>query len=370
MSRASREEEIFETPSTEISDVSEQKLASYKESVIDRPATASREGISEAKLNPDAAFGVFNGKVFGVPAQETYSLADAIERRAESPLQRYARLKGELDELKFDLDNMVESETNKNGTNTVWSTLQNEANKLSLAAGELEHHQAFSLVRTNMLNVDNSLSGLNASLNDLSISNASAAHANSVAVREVDSNRIISLERKVYQLETLLGSTSNLHDISSAGKTGPFPLAEVVSRLEERVALLDVSELEELRKKCESVRHELETTIKSRSTMAAESKVLDATKQLSGLLALVDRVDGVVNDLPALVLRLKTLEQVHQAAATFTARLGQMEGDVRGLTGELSSNKEVLAALKQNVLENVATMQQNIAAVNAKLAVK
>lgn len=368
MSRASREEEIFETPSVADSSAGEQKLASYRESVIERPPTASREGISEARLNPDAAFGVFNGKVFGVPKQEVYSLADAIERRAEAPLQRYARLKGELDELKFDLDSMVESEANKSSTNSVWSVLQQEASKLSLAAGELENHQAFNLVRSNVSNSDSSLTGLVSSMNELNVTGAASAKATArSAGQDVESNRIISLERKVHHLETLLGSAANNNDVASSSRS-PFPLADAVTRLEERVALLDTAELEALRAKCEAVRSEIESTIKSKSTLAAESKIAEATKQLSSLLGLVDRVDGVVQDLPALVLRLKTLEQVHLSAATFSARLGQMEGEVRGLTGELSSNKEVLAALKQSVLENVATMQQNIAAVNNKLA--
>jgi hypothetical protein len=36
-----------------------------------------------------------------------YSLADTIERRVESPLQRFVRLRQELSELKSDLDVMV-----------------------------------------------------------------------------------------------------------------------------------------------------------------------------------------------------------------------------------------------------------------------
>jgi len=264
---------------------------------------------------------------------------------------------------------MVESEANKSSANSVWSVLQQEASKLSVSAGELEKHQAFNLVRSNVSNSDSSLSGLVTSMTELNVATAASTTTTTRASQDTDSNRLISLERKVHHLETLLGSAANNNDVTSSGKsTSPFPLADAVSRLEERVALLDITELEALRVKCEAVRSEIETTIKSKSTLAAESKIAEATKQLSSLLSLVDRVDGVVQDLPALVLRLKTLEQVHLSASTFSARLGQMEGEVRGLTGELTSNKEVLAALKQSVLENVATMQQNIAAVNSKLA--
>jgi hypothetical protein len=129
-----------------------------------------------------------------------------------------------------------------------------------------------------------------------------------------------------------------------------------------------VGELESLRVKCEAARAELEGTLKSKSTASAEAKVTEAARQLSGLLALAQKVDAVVGDLPALVLRLKTLEHVHSAAASFTVRLGQTEQDVRALSGQLASNRDVLVELKSSLRDSVTAMQQNVTAVNAKIA--
>ena len=41
---------------------------------------------------------------------------------------------------------------------------------------------------------------------------------------------------------------------------------------------------------------------------------------------------------------------------------------MRSLTGELSSNKDVLRELKESIAVNVATMQENISAVNGKIS--
>lgn len=374
MSAISKEEEIFESGDDVVVGNSESKLTSFKETIIDRPVGFRNEDVNENKLAPDAAFAVFNGKVFHNPGSEYYSLADSIERRVESPLQRYARLRGELDELRADLDLMVENEVSNSKGNAPWAVLQQEVLNLATAANTMASHKAMDLLRTGTTSHERALAGIVKSVDDLNLNRddqslATAAEAEGAAAS--DSSDLLSVEQRVHRLETLLGSTSNLIDVtggSGGGQKYPYPLLEAVRRLEERAAALDAGELETLRVKCEQVRAELDSTLKSKSTLAAEAKVAEAARQLSGLLAVADRVDAVVGDLPALVLRLKTLEQVHAAAAGFTGRLGQMEQDVRALSGQLSSNRDVLAELRTSLRDSIAAMQQNVTAVDAKIA--
>jgi cell division septum initiation protein DivIVA len=370
MNIISREEEIFETPSEPSGGNSESKLTSHKESLIDRPAGHRNEDIIESKLNPDAAYGVFNGRMFQSAGVEYYSLADNIERRIESPLQRFARLRGELDELTSDLNLMVESEAAGGKANSTWAVLQREAMNLASSADNLSTHKGFELVRNGSTSHERALSGIVRSMEELSVDQEQqgATGPGSAIAPQIGSADLISVEQRVHRLETLLGSASNLLDVSGSSSKQPYPLLETVKRLEERAAALDVGELESLRVKCEAVRAELEGTLKSKSTASAEAKVTEAARQLSGLLALAQKVDAVVGDLPALVLRLKTLEHVHSAAASFTVRLGQTEQDVRALSGQLASNRDVLVELKSSLRDSVTAMQQNVTAVNAKIA--
>lgn len=59
---------------------------------------------------------------------------------------------------------------------------------------------------------------------------------------------------------------------------------------------------------------------------------------------------------------------MHLASSGFLGRLTQAESEVRTLTENLSSNKDVLTELKESIAQNVATMQENISAVNGKIS--
>ena len=94
---------------------------------VNAPSTlpsALTEGLDSSSLNPGFSFEVFQGKVFQTSRQGfnshvfssvvwftlrcvEYSLADNIERRIESPMQRFTRIRAELSELKSDLDALV-----------------------------------------------------------------------------------------------------------------------------------------------------------------------------------------------------------------------------------------------------------------------
>jgi hypothetical protein len=83
-----------------------QQLHAYREGLRAKLESDGRGEISTTVLSPSDAFEVFSGKVFS--ALTEFSQADMVERRAESPIQRLSRLRAELEELKGDLDTMVQ----------------------------------------------------------------------------------------------------------------------------------------------------------------------------------------------------------------------------------------------------------------------
>lgn len=58
-------------------------------------------------------------------------------------------------------------------------------------------------------------------------------------------------------------------------------------------------------------------------------------------------MDAIINDLPSIVVRLKTLERVHQSALSVDSRLEMLEGIVNDLSSEVSSNNEVILSLQE-----------------------
>lgn len=405
MSKGKGEEEIFETSDKKSHPDSDEgpQLSVYQQQLVNRDAPIYGEDkIIDARLNPEQAFQVFNGSIFTAPKVDYYSLADTIERRAEAPMQRYMRLRAELDELQTDLDNMVideegaadgsdgaatQKKAKPQGSSSIWSLLQAQTAHLKQTAAKLESHKAFRA--QDPAAKEKELAAAVESLSLNSNESANAGGINSTTARgasgsgEVESNELLyALEKRIYHLETLLGSLSNYNDIvQSVGKLShsvghkhstmptstPFPLLETIAKLEARVALLSPAEIETIRAKCNTLKMDLENTMKSKAAAAAESRAIEAVKTLSDLLEKIEKVESIAGDLPALVLRLKTLEHVHVAASTFNTRLQQLENDVKDIAGDLSSNRDVLATLKQNLQENLATVQANIATVNKKL---
>ena len=111
--------------------------------------------------------------------------------------------------------------------------------------------------------------------------------------------------------------------LSGCGNWNSLPLAELVTRLEKQFSMLDPAALDNLRTKAAAAKVELESISRTKSSTqsASETKMIEAVKKIDDLYDQVQKVQAVAEDLPALVLRLKTLENVHQHATTFAVRL-------------------------------------------------
>ena len=155
---------------------------------------------------------------------------------------------------------------------------------------------------------------------------------------------VMSLEKRVTILETLLGIASNETQLNLAGSrpfSSSFPLVEAISKLEQRMSMLDSSNLDALRVKANTLRGELESAAKLKSPLTVENRALEAAKKVEDLVEKVTKIEAVAEDLPVLVVRMKTLENIHLAASTFADRLNNMEGEVSTLAADVKSNNEV-----------------------------
>jgi nuclear migration protein JNM1 len=318
-----------------------------------------RGSVTAEGISPLAAFEVFAGKTFH-QQQTLFTLADSVERRAESPMQRFARLRGELDDLSRDLDSMVKGEAD--GEATVWSVLKQEARQMIAKLVELEDHSGAKLYKSKADSLAQRFDEVSSKiLKNVGAAPAPAPSPSSSA--PADYSEVVALERRVSALETMLGYASNLLDTegsarssSSSSGSSSFPLVETVSRLEKRVALLDPATLDTLRTKAGQLKNDLEASQKIKGS-AQEQQTLAAAAKVDGLFERVERVRVAAEEVPALVLRLKTLEHVHSSAALFTQRLDQMERSVGALSDELKSNGAVLASLSEGLKENVKTIK-------------
>lgn len=335
--------------------------------------------ITGDSLNADEAFQVFNGRLYHtttnrpaysnsssstiisssqrVDEREYFSMSAALERRSalESPLERFNRLRMELSDLQSDLDIMEEQEklsssssSQQKGHPSLWAVLQKEV--LALAQQAVPLQDRIDAVESGRRTTADPSPQADQQLNDLrkSISLLSREANQSLAsppppgtdhhdhYSKLSSHaQVGQLERRIHRLESCLGSVSNLTAVSSShsllssrpSSSHHLPIIDALARLEDRLSLLDPKELDATRAALDGLKVDLEqatTTATTTATSAAlkpkESRLVEAYRGLTGLVQLVDKVDAAADDLPVLVTRLKTLEQVHVAATTFNAR--------------------------------------------------
>ena len=322
--------------------------------------------ITGDSLSADEAFQVFNGRLYHtskrsgdpiynssssstivsssqrVDEREYFSMSAALERRSalESPLERFNRLRMELSDLQSDVDIMEEQERisssssqQKKGHPSLWAVLQREVLALAQQAVPLQTRidAVESACRTTIDPARQQLDDLRKSISLLSGASPSDEANQSTGTdhhySKLSHSQVGQLERRIHRLESCLGSVSNLTAVSSSHSTSLqrvsssslIPIIDAVARLEDKLSLLDLKEVDATRAALEGLRVDLEQTTAAALT-AKESRLVEAFRGLTSLLQLVDKVEAVADDVPVLVTRLKTLEQVHVAATTFNAR--------------------------------------------------
>jgi archaellum component FlaC len=206
-------------------------------------------------------------------------------------------------------------------------------------------------------------------------SNSNSENQRISAKRANEDAIILSLEKRVAALETILGSTSNLLNLTAADRTsvlesksGVFPLVRTVGILEKKAALLNPQSMDILRTKASNLRQELELAHKVKSA-TTDSRILDGVKKIDSLAADVQGIQSIASEVPSLIIRLKTLQGVHARAATFRSSLDRLETAVGMLKGEVNNNGEVLNALRDGLKQNCETFKESIRKVNERMGI-
>jgi hypothetical protein len=328
---------------------------------------------------------------------DQWSIADKNEIRKglESPWEKFLRLQSELRNLQQDLS--VMSSVEQNGKASLWAYLQSETERVLRESGELEGNPVWETLKdTGSGQTEGAiLAELIGKVQSLSTTPSSAVvpPAQPSVPRE-----IIALEERLHRLESLVGHQSNLVDLQAsvypesivhhASIGSSVPLFKVAQHLEERIALLDSKTLDTIKAKAKLLRSDLEAltagntasstaTTTAASTVAAagkaaaaanEIKIFEAAKKIETFSERVKQVESIAEDLPIIVARMKTLENVHWNATTAMNRLEELETQAKDVDAILQSNQDVLAAMKHGLEENLKAFQQGVQHVEARFA--
>lgn len=318
------------------------------------------EDIITSNVVPAHAFEVFCGKSYFTFQQNLFT---HDIRQLELPWQKVARIKLELsdilDQIKLNQNDALDSEA------AIWSVLDRETRRLSEITSGLEKHPNSKLVQAGSLSIDSICKALSESRLDTAESEIRLSET------PADMSNIIQLHDRILSLESILGGNLNVIDIettigiSSAIRSSPTILVasnasvlETVNTLDHKLNLIDVASLDVIKGKVAALRLELDTVTKSRAS--TDSKVIEAYKNIEDIYGILKKVEALSDELPRLILHLRTVETAHNSMINISTRLVTLEDNIGKLFSELKANDELLSTLRDTLEENLKIMKSNI----------
>jgi len=300
----------------------------------------------------------------------------------ESVHERLTRIKLELADVMGDIENLqskasTDGAASTGGSSDVWSYLQKEAGEL---VAESEHGlqvtAASPVLSGSLPPVPPAPSALDAA--------SPAGRAHGYANDPSSNTSLLQLEQRVHVLETLLGygPDSGLMVPGSApgGVIEAAPLVTLLTAVEKKLTLMDAAAVEALRKKIPAVKKEMDTLLNTapKGSMAAGSsstagqttglKVLEAAVIIESLYTKSSSYDTIIDDIPHIVSRLKTLQGLHQEQSGYSSRLLALEQLLSSMGTEVAQNAQVLDTVASEMKANVATFDENVQQIEKRLA--
>mmetsp|Transcript_56755 Transcript_56755/g.111751 ORF Transcript_56755/g.111751 Transcript_56755/m.111751 type:complete len:141 (-) Transcript_56755:111-533(-) len=134
-----------------------------------------------------------------------------------------------------------------------------------------------------------------------------------------------------------------------------------------RLALLDSQKLEALRAGAEKANFGLEACL-TRKEELRRSHDPKSNGEVADLYDHCHRFTSAAAALPSIVLRMQSLQSMHQLNASFVARLSALEVQQEELTKILEVTNTAVKEMQIGMRENMAIMQANFVVLEAKLA--
>ncbi|CAG8723151.1 3993_t:CDS:2, partial [Acaulospora morrowiae] len=178
------------------------------------------------------------------------------------------------------------------------------------------------------------------------------------------------LDDRISSLEKLVGTAhgQNFEDLSiSITNTN---LIAAVDKLDQHMQILaQPRHLESVSRKAKTLVGELEKVNELKNKELSNGGVIpfETEEKINYLFALLDKVDPLMSIAPALVNRLKSLQQLHQEATVFGETVKMLNDGQNKISEELKSLQEVSGNLEKSFEENNAAIEKNIKIVDDRI---
>ncbi|KAI9598230.1 Dynamitin-domain-containing protein [Syncephalis fuscata] len=294
----------------------------------------------------------------------------------ETPVQKLRRLMFEVQELGEEMTELAQPSGEEEGAiqhsvilaqvNTLRYELDTISQRISLPTSDETNDKDSILLKQN-----ESSRRLLARLQKISQENSNGLdtvipHVELAKDQEddVDGLRAAQLESRLAALERLVGHERNIE----AEPTDA--IAPVIAKMEQQLELLaQPRHMELVARRAKALTHELERLQRYKAEDDERLGINKETaKKIDQLFSTLDQLDPLIPLAPALVQRLKNLEQLHARAATFSDAVTAVEREQTRLDGSINGMEEQCTKIETSLKENGAIIQRNVEALDRRIA--
>lgn len=183
--------------------------------------------------------------------------------------------------------------------------------------------------------------------------NAESAKGLTVELVSPDVASVVQLERRVAQLERMVGPTN-------ADACQGMVVASVMEDVRRRLEMLEDEAIgDRLKKEAREVAEVLRREVHTDAGVGA--------LQTAEILKKMERWEELAETVPVVVERLRCLKAVHDEAAEMVHAFSRLEKTLEELKGRRVRNEELIANVERNLKDNMQTVEQNLAMLERRL---
>lgn len=352
------------------------------------PATERKknEDVIEEEFKPSLAFEKFAGKVYDTTASDfsdssirkissrrgDYNTLRQNKQKMETPMERYNRLKSEMQEFQEELAAIATQADAKNdAVGDVSKAVSADLSKLEGELGTvlqdkrlapfLEH--SFPISQSDIVQksvASQLLSELSKAATKTKPGPPGSSdgvtyelYYNPSANNKLD---LAALDRRLATLESTVGGTE-----AAPG----FPDIQTgLLHLQRKLELLDQQKLDAAYRRIKSLVAELELFEQQKA--ATSGKPTGQEQKIDELYKLMSRWDKSSEQLPLVVSRLQSLKDLHEESANAVARVQALEKQNAAIDSLLRNDQAALSQVSKSLATNVGVMAGNVKALETR----
>lgn len=367
---------------------SEQNIDYYEE---------ESESIERLHISATDAFSKFEGKSLNA---QNVDFSDCISKRnargydarsgewvlagegeKETPVQKYQRLKCEMEELLQEisaLKGVAKDETTKEGAPYTAVAAQLESMQKHLSSLKLEDTLGSELVGSLTDPQGALLKKLLSQMTQLQVGGGGESRPSGGSGEPIiryqltvkpghmqiaQISRIADLEQRISKMESIVGATPP--KLSRLG-VGDQSLLETAQWLSSRVSLLDPVQLETADVRVSALTQKLDL-IAEKTASITSSQDPDRDKKISELYDLAKKVEKMSQMVPKVVERLVALQDLHKKGCEFTKTFTELESLQTQLLAKARGNTDLLQNVEESLKTDLAKVTANMEHLDARI---